>query len=220
MSNNLSLEHQLAALEKLVSETPVTPADRVTWNTSRARAGFKKSRVFPALPSIPISDRNARAKVSRRKEDFSSQVAARYIPELLALLEKTRVAKVRASILGRLRFLRIEHLKRCRRSLSTSRVPELSKIEIAEFPKDVVSVLKSFRYLYPPNKSAPICTPVEVKASDVNDPCCFSYKLSEMPSEEVSSEEGLPRPQATITRHKQGKRRSIRTARFNSSYAY
>ena len=46
MSNNLSLEHQLAALEKLVSETPVTPADRVTWNTSRARAGFKKSRVL------------------------------------------------------------------------------------------------------------------------------------------------------------------------------
>lgn len=209
MSNNLTLEGQIAALEKLVDQTPVSAGDRLVWNTSRARAGFKAKHVFPPLPSIPISDKDARAKVLLRQEHYSRHVAARFIPELLVLLKKTQVAKVKTSILGRLRFLRIEHLKLCRRYPSTPKVPELSDIELAEFPKDVVSVLKSFRSLYPPKESVPVSAPILNKPSDISNPCCFSYtKQIESPSE-------LPRPQATITRHNQGKRKSIRTKRFD-----
>ena len=74
MSNNLPLERQIASLEELVRKTPVSLGERRVWNTSRARAGFKANRIFPTLASIPISDRNARAKVSVRYQYLSSQV--------------------------------------------------------------------------------------------------------------------------------------------------
>ena len=219
--NKLSYKDQITYLTKLTQNTTLSPGDQTVWTLTKSRTGFIRPTLVPPPKCIPISNKNALDKLITQKAQYNAPAPTKFIADLQKQLIHAKGKKAKKALLKGLEFWRVYHIRHRRDNLSLSSVPPLSKQEkegfletTPRFLKAIEALPKSFfhRKTYASvTKTNPTLTELPAPPkypSDSKRKDCFEF---------TTTSTALPLPQTTLQRHKQGKRRIVRSTRFTSS---
>ena len=242
MSSFDTSKHQLESLAHIVASCPLNSSDLSAWTRAKSRSSFRPSSPFPPLPAIPISGRSAKSRLFWRRETWSKEAPARLLPGFQTILEQSS-GSLRVSCLTAIQYFRITHFRNFRPGNPT--LPPLSSLERKLLPPTLISTLNKkpsiFSKILVP-EPLPFFESIKIKETlkssfpahfnqketltkvdPINPDPSASQEISapDLSVDQFSFIESFQRPDATNSRHKTGKRRSVMTKRFTSrDYIY